>query len=198
VCAPAPVSARLEDPTPREKILLLGDSMVEVVGPRLADYALENGHEMVPAIWYGSTTSAWAKSPELGQLLREIDPSLVIVVLGSSELTRRDIESRRPMIEALVKRIGSRKLVWIGPPNWRADTGINDLAESVVGKDRFFRSATLDLTRKKDGIHPDASGGRAWTAAFVRWLGASSRYDVAMAEPTREATPTPARVLGTM
>jgi hypothetical protein len=198
-CAPsAALSARQEAPLAKEKILLLGDSMVEVVGPRLADYALENGHEMVPAIWYGSTTSAWAKSPELGQLLREIDPSLVIVVLGSSELTRRDIESRRPMLEALVKRLGSRKLVWIGPPNWRADTGINDLLESVLGKDRFFRSASLELTRKKDGIHPDAAGGRVWTAAFVRWLGAGSRYDVAMAEPTREATPTPARVLGTM
>lgn len=198
-CAPsAPASARLEEPTSKEKILLLGDSMVEVVGPRLADYALQNGHEIVPAIWYGSTTSAWAKSPELGQLLREVSPSLVIIVLGSSELTRRDIASRRPMIEALVKRIGSRKLLWIGPPNWRADTGINDLVESLVGKDRFFRSAGLELTRKKDGIHPDAAGGRAWTGAFVNWLATSSRYDIAMAEPTREATPIPARVLGTM
>lgn len=199
----APLSARLAEPggsekRATEKILLLGDSMVEVVGPRLADYALQNGHEIVPAIWYGSTTSAWAKSPELGQLLREIDPSLVIIVLGSSELTRRDIDSRRPMVEALVKRIGSRKLVWIGPPNWRADTGINDLVQAVVGKDRFFRSAELELTRKKDGIHPDAAGGRAWTAAFVHWLGTDGRYEIAMAEPTREATPKPARVLGTM
>ena len=201
VAAPAPsgpASAHLVEPGPREKILLMGDSMVEVVGPRLADYALENGHEIVPAIWYGSTTSAWAKSAELGQLLREVNPSLVIVVLGSSELTRRDIASRRPMVDALVKRLGSRKLLWIGPPNWRADTGINDLVESVVGKDRFFRSAGLELTRKKDGIHPDGAGGRAWTTAFAHWIGAGGRYEIRMAEPRREASPIPARVLGTM
>jgi len=185
-------------PPSKEKILLMGDSMVEVVAPRLADYALENGHEIVPAIWYGSTTSAWAKSAELGAILREVNPSLVIVVLGSSELTRRNIESRRPMLEALVKRVGSRKLYWMGPPNWRPDTGINDLLASVLGRDRFFRSAALQLTRKKDGIHPDAAGGRVWTSAFVRWLEAEGRYDIAMAEPTHEAAPIPARVLGTM
>jgi hypothetical protein len=194
----ATASTRLEEPMAREKILILGDSMVEVLVPRLADYALENGHELVPAIWYGSTSSAWARSAELGQLLREVNPSLVVVVLGSSELTRRDIGSRRPMIEALAKRVGSRKLLWVGPPNWRPDTGINDLVESVVGADRFFRSADLDLTRKKDGIHPDTAGGRAWAAAFVRWLAKDSRYGIALSEPTREAARIPARVLGKM
>jgi len=194
----ATASARLAEPMAKEKILLMGDSMVEVLAPRLADFALENGHEMVPAIWYGSTTSAWAKSSELGQLLREVNPSLVIVVLGSSELSRRDIESRRPMIEALVKRVGSRKLLWVGPPNWRPDTGINDLLESLVGADRFFRSAGLELTRKKDGIHPDAAGGRVWTTALVRWLATHGRYEIAMTEPTRQAAPIPARVIGKM
>lgn len=185
-------------PGGKEKILVMGDSMVEVMLPRLADYALENGHEIVPAIWYGSTTSAWAKSSELGALLRDVNPSLVIVVLGSSELTRRDVASRRPIVEALVKRMGSRKLVWVGPPNWRADTGINDLLQSVLGEDRFFRSATLELPRKKDGIHPDAAGGRAWTTAFVGWLGSTARYPIAMAEPSRHAGPISARVLGRM
>jgi hypothetical protein len=187
-----------DEPAAKEQILVMGDSMVEVLMPRLADYALENGHRIVPAIWYGSTTSAWAKSAELSAILREVNPSLVVVVLGSSELTRRDIGSRRPMIEALVKRIGPRKLVWVGPPNWRPDTGINDLVGSVLGSDRFFRSADLVLTRKKDGIHPDAAGGRLWTTAFVHWLGATGRYDIAMAEPTREAGPIPARVIGRM
>jgi len=154
----------------KEKMLVLGDSMVEVLSPYLNAYAIENGHEMVPAIWYGSTTAAWAKSPELGKLLREINPTMVIVVLGSSELTSPSIESRKPYIEVMLKRIGSRKVVWIGPPNWRADTGINDLLESELGKDRFFLSEHLELPRKHDGIHPNAEGEKIMTENVYKSL----------------------------
>ncbi len=181
-----------------ERILVLGDSMVEVLAADLQAYALENGHEIVPAIWYGSTTSAWANSAELGALVREIDPTMVVVVLGSSELTRRKIESRRPFVEALVRRAGKRKVVWIGPPNWRADTGINDLLEDVLGKDRFFRSEHLDLTRKKDGIHPDAAGGKVWMDAIAAWLETESRFQTRMHLPSRPAAAPPARVVGRM
>ncbi len=185
-------------PAGKERILVLGDSMVEVLAPTLNAYAIENGHEFVPAIWYGSTTTAWARTPELGRLLDEINPTMVVVVLGSSELTSRSIESRRPFIETMVKRIGSRKLVWIGPPNGRADTGINDLLEDVLGKDRFFRSEHLELTRKKDGIHPDAAGGRVWMAAIAQWLAEDSRFAFTMTPPSHPAAAPPARVLGRM
>lgn len=193
-----PAAFTSSHPAIKQRILLLGDSMVEVVAPRLADYALENDHVLVPAIWYGSTTSAWAKSQELGSLLHEVNPSLVVVVLGSSELTRRNAEARRPFIEAIVRRVGARSLVWIGPPNWREDTGINAVLESVVGKDRFFLSAELELPRKKDGIHPDAEGGRLWATAFVDWLAQDSRYAIPMNPPTRRAPAIAARVLGRM
>lgn len=194
----AAAAAATQAPAVKQRILLLGDSMVEVLAPRLADYALENGHELVPAIWYGSTTSAWAKSAELGALLREVNPSLVVVVLGSSELTRREPERRRPFVEAIVRRIGARDLVWIGPPNWRQDTGINAVLESVLGTDRFFRSAELALPRKKDGIHPDVEGGRTWANTFVDWLAQDSRYELRMSRPSHEAPAVPARVLGRM
>jgi hypothetical protein len=174
---------------------MLGDSMVEVLAPRLADYALENGHELVPAIWYGSTTGGWAQGAQLGQLLRELDPSMVVVVLGSSELNHRDVGSRKKYVESIAKRVGDRKLYWIGPPNWRKDSGINDLLSASLGPDRFYRSSGLELTRKKDGIHPDAPGGRDWANAFVGWL-AERPEPIVMKEPTRVAPRLPARVLG--
>ena len=182
----------------KEKMLVLGDSMVEVLSPYLNAYAIENRHEMVPAIWYGSTTAAWAKSPELGKLLREINPTMVIVVLGSSELTSPSIESRKPFVDALLKRIGPRKVVWVGPPNWRADTGINDLLETELGKDRFFRSEHLELPRKHDGIHPNAEGGRIWMNAVASWLSTESRFETQMNPPSHTAAAPPARVLGSM
>lgn len=177
-----------------ERILLFGDSMVEVLQPRLTDYCLENGHELRPAIWYGSTTAAWAEGGELTELLREAKPTMVIVALGSSEISSRDIDRREPFIRRIVRRIGARKLLWIGPPNWREDTGINALFARVLGDDRFFRSAELTLPRKADGIHPDAEGGALWADAFVDWVGHGSAFPIALAPPTRRAPKLPARV----
>ncbi|NUP04635.1 MAG: SGNH/GDSL hydrolase family protein [Polyangiaceae bacterium] len=177
-----------------ERILLLGDSMVEVLQPRLSDYCAENGHELHPAIWYASTTASWASGDELGGLLREFDPTMVVVALGSSELTARKIADRERFVRALVRRIGERKLVWIGPPNWREDTGINAMLERVLGRDRFFRSAELSLERKQDGIHPNARGGEKWVDAFVAWLTTESSQPIAMTPPTRVAPKIPARV----
>jgi hypothetical protein len=204
--APPDTSASSSQTTPstppppqgKERVLVLGDSMVEVLAPSLNAYAIENGHEIVPAIWYGSTTAAWARTPELGRLLREINPTMVIVVLGSSELTSPSIESRRPFVQTILKRIGQRKIIWVGPPNWRADTGINDLLEAELGKDRFFRSEHLELTRKKDGIHPDAAGGRVWTDAIATWLGHESRFAITLQPPSKPAAAPPAHVLGAM
>lgn len=195
--APPPTTMADASLPRKEKILLLGDSMVEVLSPWLAAYAKENGHELVPAIWYGSTIGAWARSPELGRLLGEIEPTLVIVALGSSELTARSIATRKPSLRAIVDRVGSKvRLAWIGPPNWREDTGINDLLEAEIGDDRFFRSAGLELTRKRDGIHPDAAGGRVWAGAIAAWLERDLR--IRMTAPTVVAAAPPARVLGRM
>lgn len=197
----APSASAVPRPPPgKERMLILGDSMVEVLSPELHAYAKVNGHELVPAIWYGSTTAAWAGGPELGRLLKEIDPTMVIVVLGSSELTRRSIATRRPYIEAIARRVGARKLAWIGPPNWREDTGINDLVADVVGRDRFFLSEGLELSRKKDGIHPDTAGGHVWVSAFVSWLATESRFGLEMVQPSSDGpfTAPAARVLGRM
>lgn len=195
---PAGPSATVRTPRRSERILALGDSMVEVLAPSLNAYAIANGHELVPAIWYGSTTTAWSQSPELPRLLREVDPTLVIVVLGSSELTARDAAGRRPFVREIVRRVGARRLAWIGPPNWRADTGINDVLSSELGEARFFRSEGLALTRKRDGIHPDAAGARAWMDAFAAWASSDGALALSMEEPTRTAKAPPARVLGRM
>jgi len=177
-----------------QRILLLGDSMVEVLEPRLADYCLENGHRLFPAIWYASTTASWASGPELEDLLREIKPTLVVVALGSSELTARRIDQRERHVRAILQRVGPRPLLWIGPPNWREDTGINAMLARVLGAGRFFSSATLDLERGADGIHPNAVGGAKWAEAFASWVREDGARAIALAPPTRVAPRVPARV----
>ena len=126
-----------------------------------------------------------------------VDPTMVIVALGSSELAARDLGLREKNVRLIAKRVGARKLLWIGPPNWRDDTGINAVLERELGKDRFFLSAELSLERKADGIHPSASGGEKWVEAFVHWVDTESAYRPLLMRPTRTAPKIPARIFGT-
>ncbi len=52
-----------------QRILMLGDSMLDGLLPRLADYALENGHSVNAVIWYGSRTIDWARGSRLSDAL---------------------------------------------------------------------------------------------------------------------------------
>ena len=192
-------SPNLQSPPPDtspQRILLFGDSMVPVLVPRMADYCLENGHRLYPAVWYGSTIEKWAYDDDedkLDRLIAQLQPTVVIAVLGSSELRARDVPAHRPFVERIVRKVTGRQLLWIGPPNWREDTGINELIEDVVGRDRFFASGNLVLDRSGDGIHPSEGGGTQWVDAFVRWVLHESRRPFVMSAPRRRAAPLPLR-----
>ena len=177
-----------------QRILLFGDSMVPVLAPRLADYCLENGHELYPAVWYGSTIIYWAWQERLDQLLVELEPTVVIAALGSSELSVRDVGECEPYVQAIVRKVGARKLIWVGPPNWRDDTGVNALLERVLGPRRFFRSDGIGLARRADGIHPSDEAGAKWVDALAAWMVAQSDAPIALSLPTRKAPPVPERV----
>jgi hypothetical protein len=183
----APPPARPIDPAP-QRILVVGDSMTYNLLPLLADYALENGHYLHPAIWWGSTSMGWAGSRKLDELLQRHQPTFVLVVLGSSEILGKNIDAlATAAVHKLVARVGDRKLAWIGPPNWRPDTGINAVLERELGRGRYFRSAELVLEREADGIHPTKKGGRVWAEHFIRWLADESDVPILLRPPTRVA-----------
>jgi lysophospholipase L1-like esterase len=151
--------------------------------PRLSDYCRQNGHTLKPAIWYASTTIAWGSQSKLDQLITEFDPTFVLIVLGSSELTSRSMDGRAESVRNMLKKIGPRQMAWVGPPNWRADTGINALLERELGKQRFFRSAELELERESDGIHPNRAAGSAWADLIAQWLEKESAAHIVMKAP---------------
>ncbi len=188
--AAEPSARPVVDPA-AQRILILGDSMIEGLLPRLADYAAENGHSVNAVIWYGSRTIDWAHGSRLTDALRDYRPTFVIVVVGSSELTTRDIEKRASAVEAMLKAIGERKLMWVGPPNWRTDTGIGALLEREVGTERYFRSADLTFERNRDGVHPTLASAKRWMDAIADWnvkqSGVPIRFDV----PQKTGTPRP-------
>ena len=131
VCVEEPEIAPLD--TASQRILFFGDSMLEGLSRRLCDYAMENGHELTSVIWYSSTSQTWAECDTLEHFIRKTSPTFVVVCLCSNELFVRDLKERSGYIERVVSKIGDLPFVWISPPNWKEDTGINDLIIKHVG-----------------------------------------------------------------
>jgi hypothetical protein len=174
-----------------QRILILGDSMIDGLLPPLADYAAENGHSVSAVIWYGSRTIDWARGTRLADALRDYRPTFVIFVVGSSELTTRDVDKRANAVRTMLKLVGDRKWIWVGPPNWRPDTGLGALLERETGVGRYFRSLDLSFERKRDGIHPTLASSRRWMDAIAEWVKLRSAVPIRLAAPQKTGAPRP-------
>ena len=168
------------------RIMIFGDSMLEWLAKRLCDYTLENGYDLSSIIWYSSSTKLWATTDTLQYFLDRIQPDYAMLCLGGNELFVRDLSKREKYIDAIVKRIGERPFLWIGPPNWKKDTGINDLILQRVGEGRFFDSRELELDRADDNMHPTRSAAALWMDTIAVWLSSSqARHPLKMDRPTQ-------------
>lgn len=160
-----------EQDTTAKTILFFGDSMLEGLSPRLADYCKANGHKLYTVIWYSSTTEIWGKCDTLSTFIRQYQPDYIFACLGANELFVRDIKTkRRPYLEHILEEIGDRPLLWIGPPNWKEDTGINDLLAERLEEGTFFLSNGMTFARKRDGAHPTSASAAEWMDSVVRWM----------------------------
>ncbi|MEM1029129.1 MAG: SGNH/GDSL hydrolase family protein [Myxococcota bacterium] len=181
-----------------QRILLFGDSMLDELMLRFADYAAHNGHELFPVIWYGAGVIPWSQGDKLDQLRRELRPTVVVAVVGSNDLLARRMAPRRAAVARILEKLEGVPLLWIGPPSWTEDTGITTVVASAVGPERYFDSAELfaerRLARAGDGIHPTRSAARAWMDAVAVWVMGSAVHPMALRPPRAEAARPVARV----
>ena len=188
---------RVIDETP-QTILFVGDSMLEGLYPRLAAYAVENGHTLYSVIWYSSTSEVWGNSTKLAEYVEKFKPTYIFVSLGANELFVKNIgEKRDKYVKNILSQIGDIPFVWIGPPNWKPDTGINDLVEKNVKRCKngsFFLSNGMQFDRAKDGAHPTRKSARAWMDSVARWMPENAAHPIKMVKPEAE-TAKPARVI---
>ena len=171
--------------TTHQTVLFFGDSMTGGICHRLDDYCQANGHKLYTITWYSSTTEKFAKSNILDTYIRLYHPTYLIVCLGSNELFVHDVPARRQYVNEIIKKFGGKPFVWVSPPNWKRDTGIDNLIKSCVGDGRFFDSSRLKLERASDHIHPTTSGSAKWTDEIARWLGDpdGSAHPIRMEQP---------------
>lgn len=159
--------------TTAKNILFIGDSMLEGLAPRLAAYCDKNGHKLVEVIWYSSSTLCWGETGRLAELIAKYKPNYIFVCLGANELYVPDIKkARRPFLKKMLAEIGDIPYVWIGPPNWDKDTGINDLLKQEVRRGCFYYSADDHFDRSRDGAHPTRASAHQWMDRVVKWIGA--------------------------
>lgn len=173
--------------TGKQRFLFFGDSMLEGLSRRLCDYVAHNGHEQRTVLWYSSTSEKWATTNTLDYYIREVQPTFIICCLCSNELFVRDLDRRDKFIATIVRKMGDIPFVWISPPNWKDDTGINELIIKHVGKERYFDSRHLTLARGKDKAHPTFEAAAHWFDLVAEWLESDqTAHPIVMEKPTQK------------
>lgn len=170
--------------TAAKTILFIGDSMLEGLSPRLAAYATANGHTLYSVIWYSSTSEIWGQSDKITKYINRLHPDYIFISLGANELFVRDIKTKRDKyVKKMLADIGDIPYVWIGPPNWKPDTGINDLIAANAAPGTFFVSNGMHFDRSKDGAHPTRQSAIEWMDSVARWMPLHSAHPIRMDKP---------------
>ncbi len=170
-----------------QRILIIGDSMLEGINPRLAAYAAKNGHTLNSVIWYSSTTAYWGNCDTLKVFLRRFNPTFIFISLGANELFVSDITAKREhLLKNFLNQIGDIPYIWIGPPNWKKDTGINDMIARNVPRGQFFKSDGMHFDRTKDGAHPTHASAALWVDSIARWMPLHAAHPILMERPDVE------------
>ncbi len=173
--------------TSSQRILLIGDSMLEGIMLRFKDYTAQNNHYLKTVIWYSSSTLWYGRSDTLRYFIDKYKPTYVVLVLGANELFVRNIKRRRTRyVKHILEQIDTLNFVWIGPPNWKDDTGINDMILDNVGELHYYPSKKLNFRRARDGAHPTHSSAAEWTDSIAVWIENGSYRPIKMERPTKK------------
>lgn len=172
------------DTTP-QRILLIGDSMVEGLGLRMAEYAAHNGHTLTFVTWVSSTTDMWG-SDTLRHYLNEAKPTFVVMTIGGNEQSYCDEALNERNIKRILDIIGDTPYVWICTPEWEKDSPFNVVPQRVCGRQRFFDSRRLTLDRAQDHRHPTYQAGSIWMDSVALWLQSPLReHPIVMQRPPK-------------
>jgi anti-anti-sigma regulatory factor len=177
--------------TTSQRILLVGDSMGQSVFFALQKYCKNNGHQLFLEAVESSTLVWWSKNDTLAKLIEKYDPTYIIISLGSNELFVPKIEKRKPHLENILAQIGDIPFIWIAPPNWKEDTGINEMLVNTIGEKKVFFSKDLKMERMKDGAHPTWKAAFYWVDTISSWIMNKSQYPILLKKTKKNAPPKP-------
>lgn len=112
----------------------------------------------------------FAKSKVLEKLVAEKNPDLVIVQLGTNNLTVPNPAAYLPDVKAIVAQTGGKPCYWVGPiPLEQPEHGMRALLRENVAPCTFYDSFELKLARQEDKIHPTQPAAKKWADAFWKF-----------------------------
>ena len=126
----------------------------------------------------------WGQSDKLRGYISRLNPTYIFISLGANELFVKNIaEKRRKFVENIIADIDTIPYLWIGPPNWKDDTGINDLIAEITPRGAFFLSNGMHFDRSSDGAHPTRSSAALWLDSVMRWMPQNALHPIRMDMP---------------
>ncbi len=160
----------------RHRVLLIGDSMCEGLGARFSDYAASSNFDFHTVIWYGSTSKSWATTRDLKYHIERVNPTYIIMSLGTNDLGYYDFARRRAWIEEIISTFGNIPYLWIGPLPWRKvrDRSMVGVIRDCTGENNFYDSSNV-YCQRLDGVHPTFPAAAKWVDGIVSWINRNGR-----------------------
>lgn len=171
------------------RVVLIGDSHMEALGPRLESaltsrLGAEVRHVEARRGW---STRAYVRSGGVPTLVRDAD--VVVVELGGNDAAAGiDAAGHAQDVDALLRQIGNRKVVWVGPGvTARADLERyrGPIRQAQKQRVRGAGHRWVDsqpMTRRDelrgDGVHFSAPGYDRWASALVEALAEEEGLDL--------------------
>ena len=165
-------------PPPRpKKVLLLGDSMVGY--GRGLSLALKKRFEAegIEFHWDAKTSASvqsFDGSDVLERMIKLFDPDLILLSLGTNNLSYPNPDAFGGNVESLAKKMGDhgRACVWVGPlkPSWKWNPHSLEVIRDHSAPCRYFDSTGVVAPIQTDHIHPTDVGGEKWAGPLVEFL----------------------------
>ena len=173
--------------TTTQNILLIGDSMAYSLMFRVQNYCNYNHHNLNVVTWVSATTETYANCDTLEYFVNLYKPTYILFVIGANEMFVRDAYERINNVNRIIPQTHGIPTIWIGPPNWKEDTGINNMLMNKFGPRHFFLSKSVKFTRiKGDVAHPDRPAGTMWMDSIASWIKTKSFFPIRLETPKED------------
>jgi len=166
---------------PGSRLLLIGDSMAQGLGPHLRGIADEEGVPFRSVASQGTSIASWTRwvpslRASLHAALEQFQPTIVLVALGTNDeyLPSATVGQEHEDLQELLDELEPYDVGWIGAPSLPKPES-NGAMEMIRGALRirrvaYFPSDALDIPRGPDRLHPTVAGYGGWAGAIWGWL----------------------------
>jgi hypothetical protein len=178
-------------PKQAKSVLLLGDSTVGTKAFGLSRELDKRFQPLGVKFHFHVETAAglrtFATSKKTEQLMRDVNPDVVLLGLGTNNLSTPNSAAYEAHVKSIVAQVGGRPCYWIGPlsiakavakqttPDTPKDPdAVGKAMVAMLKKNsapcRYFDSYALQIPREPDDIHATFMGAGKWAEKIWAFL----------------------------